>query len=80
MAFQLTVILPKPGKCIFNTKIIEATSVKALCIAPGIYTSPPNNFKTLAWFINQNMKIDKPSKAHLLRYLTTYDVTTITVI
>jgi hypothetical protein len=80
LAIEFSAVLPYPLISIPPKLICYATSVKALCIAPGIYTDPPNDFTTLAWFITNNMKIDKPSQAHLLWWLTNYAVDTITVI
>lgn len=73
-------IQPYPLISIKSKLIIFATSLNTSLIDAGIYTDPPNDFSTLAWFIANGMKIDKPSQSKLLRYLQNYTIDTVTVI
>jgi hypothetical protein len=52
----------------------------SLCIAPGIYTSPPNDFLNCNWFLSNNLKLDKATQTKLNFYLTKFPVSKITVI
>ena len=63
-----------------NNSIVTATSSLPVVLASGVYLSPPLDFSDLSWFLSNDLRIDKFSRAKLLRLLINFPIEKVTVI
>lgn len=63
-----------------NSRIAKVTSTTTGMIPAGIYDNSGLPFKTLAWFNENDFRMDKANKRMLLKVLTDNDIVTITLI
>ena len=63
-----------------NKRIAISTSTSTGMIPAGIYDNSGLPFKTLAWFNENDFRMDKANKRMLLKVLTDNDIVTITLI
>ena len=63
-----------------NMPVCYTTSPNPMIITPGIYTSPPNDFTTTAWFDTNQLYLEKRAKEILQKILSAYTITQITII
>ena len=66
--------------CHMGNRIVITTSSIPMQLSAGVYLSPENDFTSIDWFLNHDLRIEKRQQIYLERILTNFVITKVIVI